>query len=118
MPNILLADDDTEFLEATSYMLRYEGHEVSGAVNGADAIKQYKENRPDIVLMDIKMPVLDGYEAFHKIKKMDPNAKIIFTSSYDLDDEKFQKAKNSTLAGLINKPFDLEVVRKFIDKYT
>ncbi len=118
MSNILLVDDDNEFLEATSYMLGYNGHEVMGAVNGEDAIKKYKDNRPDIVLMDIKMPVLDGYEAFYKIKKIDHNAKIIFTSSYTLDDEKFQKAKNSTLSGLINKPFDIEAVQKLIDKYT
>ena len=114
---ILLADDDHEFLEATSYMLQYDCYNVIGAVNGEDAVNQFQENNPDIVLLDIKMPILDGYEAFFKIKKVDPDATIFFTSSYAIDDEKYQKAKDCGLKGLINKPFELEDVQKLISKY-
>ena len=81
-PKILLVDDDTQFLEATEYMLKYENYEVITAKNGEEAVKKYKETNPNIVLMDLKMPVLNGYDAFFKIKNDDKNAKIVFTSAY------------------------------------
>ena len=64
---ILLVDDDAQFLEATEYMLKYENYEVITAKNGEEAIKKYDESTPDIVLMDLKMPVMNGYDATKKI---------------------------------------------------
>ena len=104
---ILLVDDDTQFLEATEYMLKYESYDVVTAKNGEDAIKKYRELSPDIVLMDLKMPVMNGYDAFFKIKKDNPDAKVVFTSAYAINDEEFETAKNAGLYGLLTKPFDL-----------
>ena len=106
-PRILLVDDDIQFLEATEYMLKYENYDVITAKNGEEAVKRYAESRPDIVLMDLKMPIMNGYDAFFKIKKDSPDAKIVFTSAYAINDEEFEKAKKSGLFGLLTKPFDL-----------
>ena len=114
-PRILLVDDDTQFLEATEYMLKYENYEVVTAKNGEEAIKKYRESSPDIVLMDLKMPVMNGYDAFFKIKKDDPDAKIVFTSSYAINNEEFGKAKDSGLFGLLTKPFDLSELNDIIN---
>lgn len=111
---ILLVDDDIQFLEATEYMLKYENYEVVSAKNGEEAIKKFGESRPDIVLMDLKMPVMNGYEAFFRIKKEHPDAKIVFTSSYAIDNEEFGKAEKFGLFGLLTKPFDLEELNKMI----
>ena len=54
------------------------------------AVEKYREIMPDILFMDIKMPEIDGYEAFSRIIKFDPDARIIFTSSYALNDKKYQ----------------------------
>ena len=113
-PKILLVDDDTQFLEATEYMLKYENYEVITAKNGEEAVKKYKESSPDIVLMDLKMPVMNGYDAFFKIKKDSPNAKIVFTSAYAINDQEFKKAQNSGLFGLLTKPFDLNELNNLI----
>lgn len=104
---ILLVDDDTQFLEATEYMLKYEDYEVITAKNGDEAVKKYEESRPDIVLMDLKMPVMNGYDAFFRIRKGNPDAKIVFTSSYAINSEEFKKAETEGLFGLLTKPFDL-----------
>ena len=114
-PRILLVDDDIQFLEATEYMLKYENYEVVTAKNGEEAIKKYKDSRPDIVLMDLKMPVMNGYDAFFKIKKENPEAKIVFTSAYTINNEEFEKAKHSGLFGLLTKPFDLNELKKIIE---
>jgi len=68
--------------------------------------------------MDIKMPIMNGFDAFYKIKKLDKNAKIVLTSSYAIDNEKFQKAKESGLSDLLNKPFDIDSMIGIIKKYT
>lgn len=111
---ILLVDDDVQFLEATEYMLKYENYEVITAKNGEEAIKKYTESRPDIVLMDLKMPIMNGYDAFFKIKKDNPDAKIVFTSSYAINNEEFARAEDSGLFGLLTKPFDLNELNDII----
>jgi len=111
---ILLVDDDIQFLEATEYMLKYENYTVITAKNGEEAITKYNESEPDIVLMDLKMPVMNGYDAFFKIIKDNPDAKIVFTSAYAINNKEFEKAKNSGLHGLLTKPFDLNELNKII----
>lgn len=114
---ILLVDDDVDIIEPVQYLLIEEGHKVITASNGSEAITEYKENKPVITFMDIKMPVLNGYDAFNKIKELDKNAKIVFTSGYAIDDEQFQTAKKSGLCDLLTKPFDIDSMIKMIKKY-
>ncbi len=110
-----MVDDDIQFLEATEYMLKYENYDVITAKNGEEAIKKYSESSPDIVLMDLKMPVMNGYDAFFKIKKQHPDAKIVFTSAYAINNEEFAKAKESGLYGLLTKPFDLNELNSLVE---
>jgi len=111
-------DDDIDVMEPVQYLLIEEGYQVITASNGNEAITKYKDNKPDITFMDIKMPVLNGYEAFNKIKEIDKNAKIVFTSGYAIDDEQFQTAKKSGLCDLLSKPFEIDSMIKMIKKYT
>ena len=115
---MLLVDDDVDIIEPVQYLLIEEGHKVITASNGSEAITEYKENKPAIIFMDIKMPVLNGYEAFIKIKKLDKDAKIVFTSGYAINDEEFQTAKKLGLCGLLQKPFEIDSMIKMIKKYT
>ncbi len=115
---VLLVDDDMDVLESTQYLLMDEGFDVITAKNGEEAISEFIRNKPHIVFMDIKMPIMNGYDAFYKIKKLDKNAKIVLTSSYAIDNEKFQKAKEFSLSDLLNKPFDIDSMIKMIKKYS
>lgn len=114
---ILLVDDDSDFLEATQLMLMDEGYDVVPATNGEETVAKYRETNPNIVLLDIKMPGIDGYETFFRILKYDSDARVIFTSSYALDNEKFKKAKNQSLRGLLNKPFEFDNLEKMINEH-
>ena len=117
MTSVLIVDDDTGILETLEYLLLNEGYEVAVAKNGQDAVNQYKETKPDIVLMDIKMPIMNGFSAFFKIKEFHKDAKIILTSSYAINDEEYQHAKNLGLVGMLSKPFTIEKIIKMIDKH-
>ncbi len=114
---ILLIDDDYDFLESFELLLIHEGHYTYTVTNGYDAVTKYTQLKPDIVFLDMKMPGIDGHETFLRIKNLDTDARIVFTSSYVLDDAKYQIALAKNLAGLINKPMELPAIRKMIQKH-
>lgn len=114
---ILLADDDIDLLENTSFMIRSMGYDVITARDGDEAVSKYKEISPNLTIMDIRMPHMDGYEAFNKIKQYDTNAKVILISAYYIDEEKHQKAKSMSLLTTISKPYTFETLEEITKKY-
>ena len=115
---ILIVDDAAFMRMMIKDILTKNGYEIAGeAENGLKAIEKYKEVTPDLVLMDITMPEMDGIEAVKNIKAIDSNAKIVMCSAMG------QQAMviESIQAGardFIVKPFQqervLEAVRKVV----
>jgi len=114
---ILLVDDDVDLLENTAFMIKSTGCEVITAENGVEAVEKYKEIKPSLVIMDIKMPKLDGYDAFFKIKQFDSDAKVILITAYTQDEKKHLKAKSLNLISTINKPYSFEQIEEIVGKY-
>jgi len=80
--NILICDDDTFTRRIMKDILTKNGYNViAEASDGAKAVAIYRETSPDLVLMDIVMPIMDGINALRKIRSMDPNAKVVMCSS-------------------------------------
>jgi len=77
MLKLLVVDDAPHVLKALRDTLEAHGYEVHEAVNGEEAVTRYREVRPDVVLMDILMPKMDGISATRNIIDCDPDAKII-----------------------------------------
>lgn len=115
---ILLVDDDTDLLENTSFMIRSIGFSVLTCENGAEAVKKYKEFSPDLVIMDIKMPKMDGFDAFFKIKQHDPNAKVVLITAYSIDEKKHLMAQNLGLITTISKPYSFDTIEDTVKKYS
>jgi len=86
---ILLVDDDLILLEVCQSLLCDLEYQVIIAVNGLEAVQAYKEhmNRIDLIMMDLVMPVMGGKSAAERIKTLNPEAKIIFTTGYDRDQD-------------------------------
>ncbi|MDI3507897.1 MAG: two-component system, chemotaxis family, chemotaxis protein CheY [Clostridiales bacterium] len=79
---VLIVDDAAFMRMMIKDILTKNGYEVSAeAENGLKAVEKYKEDKPDLVIMDITMPEMDGIESVKKIKSMDPNANIIMCSA-------------------------------------
>jgi len=85
---VLLADDHTLFRQGIKTLISAEAdmEVVAEAPNGGEALEKAKENRPDLVLMDIGMPGLSSFEATRQIKKDRPETKILFLTMYDDED--------------------------------
>lgn len=115
MKKILVAEDtDSNFL-LLSIILRKE-YEVIRAVNGEEVISKFKEVNPDMILMDIKMPIMDGLTATKEIRKIDTNIPIIAltANAYDSDKEKaYEAGCNNYMA----KPIMTNKLREMISSY-
>ena len=114
---VLVVDDDLDFLASTEDRLLNQGCDVITADSGQAGIEKYKEKKPDIVFLDLRMPVMDGYETFIKIKNYDKKAKIVFVSAVKVDYDRYNYAKNRGLLGVIKKPAELDDLKFLIKKY-
>lgn len=82
MKQVLIADDAAFMRMSIKNMLVRNGYEVIGeAENGKEAVRKYKELKPDVVTLDITMPEMDGLEALRQIKSYDPKANVIIVSA-------------------------------------
>jgi len=110
---ILVVDDEKDIRDLFQDVLVQEGYQVFTATNGAEAISLGKRNRLDLALVDIKMPGMDGIEAFQKLKKVKKDMEVIMLTGYG----SLKTAKEAMRLGAydyLTKPFDLGLVKNII----
>jgi two-component system, cell cycle response regulator DivK len=115
---ILVVEDQEDNRQILRDLLAHAGYEVVEVDNGEEALPAAAEHRPDVILMDIQLPLLDGYEATRRIKA-DPALKhipIIVVTSYALSGDE-AKARTAGCDAYVAKPFSpralLEKIRQF-----
>jgi DNA-binding response OmpR family regulator len=89
MAKILIAEDERDIRDLITFTLRFAGYEVVATVNGEEAFEQAQVEMPDLILMDVRMPKLSGYEACLKIKQIEQlkHIPIVFLSAKGQDAE-------------------------------
>ena len=116
---VLVADDDPVILRLIQVNLELEGYNVLTANNGQEAVDQAAAEHPDLVILDIMMPRLDGYQACEQLKKNGETQAIpvIFLSAKAQQSD-IEKGKSFGVADYLTKPFDpselLEVVERHV----
>ena len=116
--NILVCDDAAFMRMMIKDILTKTGYNVAGeAENGAKAVEKYTEGKPDLVLMDITMPEMDGIQALKKIKEFDPKAMVIMCSAMGQQAMVIESIQSGA-KDFIVKPFQadrvLEAVKKVV----
>ena len=101
----LYVEDDNFTREVFSIMIKRYFKNVLTAENGKIGLELYKSHMPDIIITDIRMPIMDGIEMAREIKKINPNAYIIFITAFT-DIEYLKEAINLNVEGYITKPID------------
>ncbi|MCM8781328.1 MAG: response regulator [Candidatus Omnitrophica bacterium] len=99
---ILLIDDEADFTQPMSFWLRSKGYSVDVASNGQDALKLIKESCPDIVFLDLNMPVMDGVQTLKKIRGIMPELPVIIVSAY-ADDPRMVELATYGISGVFHK---------------
>jgi pilus assembly protein CpaE len=87
---ILIVDDDIDTLQLVGTMLERQGYEIAAANNGVKAVEMARQERPDLILLDVMMPGMDGYEVTRKLRAMEETALIpiiMFTAKAQVDDK-------------------------------
>jgi two-component system chemotaxis response regulator CheY len=115
MTKVLIVDD-AEFLRVRlTKMLNAEGHEVFQAENGVKAVAVYQEIHPDVVLMDVTMPEMDGLTALKEIVRLDAKAKVIMLTALGQESVVLEAVKSGA-RDFVVKPFEQERVMNAITK--
>jgi DNA-binding NtrC family response regulator len=105
VPSILVVDDEQVIRDSLSKWFREDGYSVSSAENAADALRHLQAQKWDILLLDIKMPGMDGMELQERIKELDQNATIIFITAHATVDTAV-KALKAGAFDYVTKPVD------------
>ncbi|SET59119.1 response regulator [[Clostridium] polysaccharolyticum] len=116
MAKILIIDDSKTSRKILKNLLQAEGHEiVAEAQNGEEGIKKFEECRPDIVTMDITMPVMDGIEALRKIRNIDVHAKVVMVTAAGQANKMYEAVKYGA-SEFLAKPFEPEQISEIISR--
>jgi two-component system, OmpR family, response regulator len=106
MPSILIADDDVGIRRLLQRALRSEGYTVTTATNGQEAVLQIQLQKPDLILLDLMMPVMTGWEVYHRLRSEGPTDLpiIVLTAG-----ERGSRAQDDMPdATVLTKPFDID----------
>ena len=114
-PSILIVDDDEVMQETLSDVLRKRGYELFTVSSGNGALSVIKKNIIDLILLDMRLPDVDGLEVLKKIKELDTEILVIIMTAYS-DVQTAVAAMKAGAYHYINKPFELEELKLMIEK--
>jgi two-component system, OmpR family, response regulator len=106
---LLVVDDEPNIVELLTASLRYAGFEVASASTGLDAVAQAREFRPDLVLLDVMLPDVDGFNVLRRMRNEGTRVPVLFLTARDATED---KVAGLTMGGddYVTKPFSLEEV--------
>ncbi len=117
---VLIVDDAPDTLEIIQKLLHYEGYDVAMASTGEEGVKKVEEEKPDVVLMDINLPGIDGTEALRRIRILNPLQCVIMLTAFATVDNAIRALKEGA-TDFVKKPFENEhlihIVNQCLEKY-
>jgi DNA-binding response OmpR family regulator len=105
---VLIVDDEPSVAKAVKIILDADGFETRAVFGGEDCLKTLEKEKFDLVLLDIMMPKMTGWQVFEEIKKKHPEQKVAFLTVIKYSDAVKEKLEKGGLSGCITKPFENE----------
>lgn len=115
--NILVVDDNKDLLNTFALILKRKGYLVDTAEDGIQALEKFTAHHFDVVLMDVKMPQLNGIEALYKMREYDPKARVILMTAY-CEESQIQKVLKEGACGALYKPINITKLMEMIGEVT
>lgn len=116
MKKIMVVDNEPDIVDLTRTVLELGGYTVVPSYSGEEALRKLEAEQVDLVLLDIMMPGMSGWDVFNRIKKRNKEIKIAFMSVLEISDKRKQVLLDEGLADYIMKPFDKETLLSRVDK--
>ncbi len=113
MSEILIVDDDSSLLESFAKLLAEEGYDVRTASSGEAAIASAAQKKPDLMVMDVRLPGISGMEAFGKIREIDARLPVIIMTAFGTTETAIEATKQGAYDYIL-KPFDIPGILKLI----
>lgn len=106
---ILVVDDEVHLAKILQFTLGHAGYEVTLAFDGQEALEAFDREEPELVILDLMLPLIDGYKVCNRIKEgARSDVPVIILSARDLEREKIEEAVKADL--LMQKPFNVELL--------
>jgi two-component system response regulator (stage 0 sporulation protein F) len=113
---ILIVDDQFGIRILLTEIFKKEGYSTFHAANGLQAIDLVQNEKPDLILLDMKIPGMDGVEILRRVRQINTDVKVIIMTAYgELD--MIQEAKNLGALTYFSKPFDIDEIRSSVNEY-
>lgn len=117
MPRLLIVDDEVDVREFAANFFRKRKIDCLTASSGEEALGLLEKNRPDLVLLDIKMAGVDGVETLRRIKKLDASLKVIMVTGRKPEEEgSLQKCRELGALAYVHKPLQLDELERIVMK--
>ena len=116
MKRIMIVDNEPDIVDLTRTVLEIGGYEVVPAYSGEECLRLLDREKVDLVLLDIMMPGMSGWDVFNRINKKSPEIKVAFMSVLEISDKRKQVLLDEGLADYIMKPFDKETLLNRVDR--
>ncbi len=116
MKKIMVVDNEPDIVDLTRTVLELGGYTVVPSYSGEEALRRLEKEKVDLVLLDIMMPGMSGWDVFNRIKKKNKDIKVAFMSVLDISEKRKQVLIDEGLADYIMKPFDKETLLQRVDK--
>jgi CheY-like chemotaxis protein len=115
MKKIMVVDNEPDIVDLTRTVLELGGYSVIPAYSGEECLRKLEKETADLILLDIMMPGMSGWDVFNRIKKKNSEIKVAFMSVLEISDKRKQVLLDEGLADYIMKPFDKETLLKKVD---
>ncbi|WP_062108427.1 response regulator [Bacillus niameyensis] len=113
---LLIVDDQFGIRTLLNEIFQKEGFQIFQAANGPQALSIVKEHDPDLVLLDMRIPGMDGPEILKRMKQINEHIRVIIMTAYG-EHEMIEASKELGILGQFTKPFDIQEVRETVKKY-
>jgi len=111
MPRVLVVDDEPDAVELLTEFLTAKGYEVIAASNGEEALRRLQEDRPHLILLDVRMPRMDGLEVLRRVREIDQAVGVIMVTAVH-EEETGRRALQLGAFDYITKPLDLKYLEQ------
>jgi two-component system response regulator (stage 0 sporulation protein F) len=111
MPKVLVVDDEPDAVELLEEFLTAKGYEVTTAFNGEEALRKVKTDRPHLILLDVRMPGMNGLETLRQIRQIDQEVGVIMVTAVN-EEETGRQALELGAFDYLVKPLDLQYLER------